>query len=176
MARVAFYSGSFDPPTNGHLDVIAQAAGLCDELVVGVGAHPTKAGLFSIAERIDLIARCGAEMAADRGAKLTVLAFDDLAVAAAARVGAKLIVRGLRDGADFDYEMAMAGMNRAMSPDIATVFLPASASVRADFRHACATDRRHGRRRLAVRACGGLRSAKGEIREALRLALRARRI
>ena len=131
MARVAFYSGSFDPPTNGHLDVISQAAGLCDELVVGVGAHPTKAGLFSVAERIELIVRCGTELAANRGAKLTVLAFDDLAVAAAARAGARLIVRGLRDGADFDYEMAMAGMNRAMAPDIATVFLPASASVRA---------------------------------------------
>ncbi len=129
MARVAFYSGSFDPPTNGHLDIIAQAAKLCDELVLGVGAHPTKAGLFSVAERIDLVMRCGG--AAAHGAKLKVYSFDDLTVAAAGRVGAGLIVRGLRDGTDFDYEMAMAGMNRAIAPEIATVFLPASASTRA---------------------------------------------
>ena len=130
MARVAFFSGSFDPPTNGHLDVISQAARLCDEMVVGVGAHPTKAGLFSVAERIELIRLCFAEPATKHGMGLTVLAFDDLAVAAAARVGASMIVRGLRDGADFDYEMAMAGMNLAMAPDIPTVFLPASAPTR----------------------------------------------
>ena len=131
MARVAFYSGSFDPPTNGHFDVIGQAAGLCDQLVVGVGAHPTKPGLFSVAERVETDQSCGAEAAQRGGATLEVVEFADLAVSAARRAGAAIIVRGLRDATDFDYEMAMAGMNRAMAPEIATVFVPASASVRA---------------------------------------------
>src|SRR5579863_5271553 len=131
MARVAFYSGSFDPPTFGHFDVIGQAAVLCDELVVGVGAHPTKSGLFSAAERVELVRAGGAEAWPRGGATLKVVEFSDLAVSAARRVGAAIIVRGLRDSTDYNYEMAMAGMNRAMAPEIVTVFVPASASVRA---------------------------------------------
>ncbi len=125
MARVAFYSGSFDPPTNGHLDVIEQALGLCDRLVVAIGAHPGKAGLFTAPERMALVRACVG------GARIEVVAFDGLAVSAARRAGASFIVRGLRDSTDFDYEMQMAGMNRAMAPEIGTVFLPASATVRA---------------------------------------------
>jgi len=130
MVRVAFYSGSFDPPTNGHIDVMAQAAGLCDRLVVGVGANPTKAGLFTVEERLELIRGAAGEAVAARGSELDTIAFADLAVQAARRVGAQIIVRGLRDATDFDYEMEMAGMNRILAPEIATVFLPASASVR----------------------------------------------
>jgi pantetheine-phosphate adenylyltransferase len=130
MARVAFYSGSFDPPTNGHVDVMAQSARLCDRLVVGVGSHPTKSGLFSVDERIAMIRGAAEEVVRKGGAALEVVSFGDLAVSAARRVGAGLIVRGLRDATDFDYEMEMAGMNRVMAPEIATVFLPASASVR----------------------------------------------
>jgi len=131
MARVAFYSGSFDPPTNGHCDVVAQATALCDALVVGVGSHPSKSGLFSLEERIALIRACVEPDVKRRGTMLEVVSFSDLAVSAARRAGASFIVRGLRDATDFDYEMQMAGMNTAMAPGLPTVFLPASANVRA---------------------------------------------
>jgi pantetheine-phosphate adenylyltransferase len=130
MPRVAFYSGSFDPPTNGHLDVVARAAALCDRLVVGVGANASKAGLFSTDERLALLREAAAPVVARAGATLEALVFAGLAVDAARRAGASLILRGLRDGADFDFEMQMAGMNGAMAPDIPTVFLPASPGVR----------------------------------------------
>jgi pantetheine-phosphate adenylyltransferase len=125
MTRIAFYSGSFDPMTNGHLDVIVHAAALCDKLVVGVGTNPTKTGLFPVAERL------AAEAAvAHEGCKLEAIAFTGLAIEAARAAGAKMIVRGLRDSTDFDYEMQMAGMNATMAPELRTVFLPASSSVR----------------------------------------------
>ena len=126
MPRVAFYSGSFDPPTNGHCDVIAQAAALCDTLVIGVGSHPSKAGLFSVEERIALLDACAQPLVSRAGATLRVTSFSDLAVSAAKRAGAAFVVRGLRDATDFDYEMQMAGMNAAMAPEIQTVFLPSS--------------------------------------------------
>ena len=130
MARVAFYSGSFDPITNGHLDVIASAAALCDRLVIGVGANPNKEGLFSIEERLAIIRAAAAPILAPTGCALEVAAFSGLAIEAARAAGASLIVRGLRDSTDFDYEMQMAGMNGAMAPEIHTVFLPASSPVR----------------------------------------------
>ncbi|SFK76197.1 pantetheine-phosphate adenylyltransferase [Methylocapsa palsarum] len=130
MTRIALYPGSFDPLTNGHIDVIAGAAKLCDELIVAIGAHPGKTPLFSLDERRDLIERsCGA-LAALKSCRLSVRPFAGLAVTAAREAGANIIVRGLRDGGDFDYEMQMAGMNMAMAPDIQTVFLAASPAVR----------------------------------------------
>jgi pantetheine-phosphate adenylyltransferase len=130
MLRIAFYSGSFDPLTNGHLDVIERAAALCDRLVVGVGAHPTKTALFAVAERVALIRDAATTIVARTGGALDVVTFDGLAVEAARTAGADMIVRGLRDATDFDYEMQMAGMNAAMAPEIGTVFLPASTGVR----------------------------------------------
>jgi pantetheine-phosphate adenylyltransferase len=130
MLRIAFYSGSFDPMTNGHLDVMSQAAALCDRLVVGVGAHPTKAGLFTVEERLEMIRAAAAEALAQENCALEVVSFSGLAIEAARDAGARVIVRGLRDSTDFDYEMQMAGMNRAMAPELRTVFLPASAPVR----------------------------------------------
>jgi pantetheine-phosphate adenylyltransferase len=130
MARTAFYSGSFDPITNGHLDVIASAAALCDRLVIGVGSNPNKAGLFSIEERLAMIRVAAAPILAQKGGALDVVAFSGLAIEAARAAGASLIVRGLRDSTDFDFEMQMAGMNRAMAPEIQTAFLPASSPVR----------------------------------------------
>jgi pantetheine-phosphate adenylyltransferase len=130
MARIAFYSGSFDPITNGHLDVIASAAALCDKLTIGVGTNPNKAGLFSTDERLAMIRAAAAPILAATGCELEVIAFSGLAVAAARAAGASLIVRGLRDSTDFDFEMQMAGMNGAMAPEIHTVFLPASSPVR----------------------------------------------
>ena len=130
MFRIAFYSGSFDPLTNGHLDVIAHAAALCDRLVVGVGTNPNKAGLFTIEERLAMIREAAEPSLIRAGCELEALAFSGLAIEAARAAGASLIVRGLRDSTDFDYEMQMAGMNAAMAPTIDTIFLPASAHAR----------------------------------------------
>ena len=128
--RIALYTGSFDPVTNGHLDVIRHACRLADELVVGVGVHPGKTPTFTAEERLDLLAEVCAPVAAAEGCTFRTITFDDLAVWAAQRVGATLFIRGLRDGTDLDYEMQMAGMNGTMAPDVQTVFLPASPAVR----------------------------------------------
>jgi pantetheine-phosphate adenylyltransferase len=130
MQRVALYPGSFDPVTNGHVDVIRAAARLCDRLVVAIGVHPGKTPLFTTEERADMIDKVCAAEAAARGCEISVVTFDGLAVEAARNHGATLIIRGLRDGGDLDYEMQMAGMNAAMAPDVQTVFLPASPEVR----------------------------------------------
>ncbi len=130
MTRIAFYFGSFDPLTNGHLDVIAHAAALCDRLVVGVGTNPNKAGLFSVEERLRLIREAAGPELGRQGCELEIVAFSGLAIEAARDAGATIIVRGLRDSTDFDYEMQMAGMNGSMAPEIRTVFLPASSPVR----------------------------------------------
>ena len=127
MARTAFYSGSFDPLTNGHLDVIERAAALCDRLVVGVGANASKSALFSTDERIAMIHAAGAALG---GLALEAITFTGLAVEAARAAGASIILRGLRDDTDFNYEMQMAGMNGAMAPLLRTVFVPASPQVR----------------------------------------------
>jgi pantetheine-phosphate adenylyltransferase len=130
MFRIAFYSGSFDPPTNGHLDVIAHAAALCDRLVVGVGTNPNKEGLFTVEERLAMIREAAEPSLTRAGCELETIGFNGLAVEAARAAGASLIVRGLRDSTDFDYEMQMAGMNGGMAPEMQTVFLPASSPVR----------------------------------------------
>jgi len=130
MQRVAFYAGSFDPLTNGHLDIIERAGAICDKLVVGIGANANKSALFSTDERVAFIRASAAPVLAARGCALETLVFSGLAVTAARERGATLIVRGLRDATDFDYEMQMAGMNAAMAPELLTIFLPASASAR----------------------------------------------
>lgn len=130
MTRTAFYTGSFDPVTNGHADVIAAAAGLCGKLVLAIGVHPGKTPLLSVEQRAALLSAVATPLLEARGATLEVVTFDDLAVDAARRAGATIIIRGLRDGGDLDYEMQMAGMNGTMAPDIQTVFLPASPGVR----------------------------------------------
>jgi pantetheine-phosphate adenylyltransferase len=128
--RTAFYSGSFDPVTNGHVDILRQAAHLCDRLVLGIGVHPSKGGLFTPAEREALITKVCTDDRQLSGLMIHAVTFSDLAVVAAKRHGATMIVRGLRDGSDLDYEMQMAGMNQVLAPDLCTVFLPARPSVR----------------------------------------------
>jgi len=130
MARTGFFSGSFDPMTNGHLDVIEHAAGFCDRLVVGVGSNPNKVGLFTVEERLTLIREAAAPILRKARCALDVISFSGLAIEAARMADATLIVRGLRDSTDFNYEMQMAGMNGAMAPALRTVFLPASSPVR----------------------------------------------
>jgi pantetheine-phosphate adenylyltransferase len=130
MPRVALYAGSFDPVTNGHLDVIRQAARLAERLVLAVGIHPGKAPLFPADERLAMLEEVCRPVVKEAGCELATVAFDDLVVALARREGASILIRGLRDGSDFDYEMQMAGMNAAMAPEVQTVFLPASPAVR----------------------------------------------
>ena len=130
MTRIGFTSGSFDPVTNGHLDVIARAALMVDALVIGIGVHPGKSPLFSPAEKIDMLRAEVGPIAAKSGCKIDITTFDNLTVDAAKTAKATLIFRGVRDGTDLDYEMQMAGMNATMAPGVDTVFLPASPSVR----------------------------------------------
>ena len=130
MTRVGLYAGSFDPLTNGHADVIAAAASFCDRLVVALGVHASKTPLFPADERVALIEAVCSEPCRSAGCALTVTSFEGLVVTAAHRFGASLIIRGLRDGTDLDYEMQMAGMNAAMAPDVRTIFIPASATNR----------------------------------------------
>ena len=130
MPRIALYAGSFDPVTNGHLDVVRQAAGLADKLVLAVGVHPGKTPMFAAKDRLAMLEEICGPVARKARCELECVTFDDLVVTAAQRAGATLLIRGLRDGTDFDYEMQMAGMNGAMAPKVQTVFLPASPGVR----------------------------------------------
>lgn len=130
MPRTALYAGSFDPVTNGHLDVVRQAAGLADRLVLAVGVHPGKTPLFSAEERLAMLEQTCGPIARREKCKLVCTTFDNLVVDAARKHGATMLIRGLRDATDFDYEMQMAGMNATMAPKVQTVFLPASAAVR----------------------------------------------
>jgi pantetheine-phosphate adenylyltransferase len=130
MPRTALFAGSFDPVTNGHLDLVRQAVRLADRLVLAIGTHPGKAPLFSAQDRLAMLQDTCGPLAKASGCDLACITFADLVVVAAQREGATLLIRGLRSGSDFDYEMEMAGMNAAMAPDVQTVFLPASPTVR----------------------------------------------
>ena len=129
MPRIALYPGSFDPITNGHVDVLEGALRLADEVVVAIGVHPAKKPMFDAGERQAMIAEVASAIP-EAGSRVRVETFDGLVVDAARRLGAGVIVRGLRDAADFGYEMQMAGMNGAMAPDVQTVFLPATPETR----------------------------------------------
>jgi len=128
--RVALFAGSFDPITNGHLDVIGKAVKLADRLVLAIGIHPGKTPLFAADERLAMLTKICAPLGRAAGCEIACVTFADLVVSAARREGAAVLVRGVRDATDFDYEMQMAGMNAAMAPDIQTLFLPAAPAVR----------------------------------------------
>lgn len=128
--RIAIYAGSFDPLTNGHLDVLKGALAIADTVHVAIGIQASKTPLFSLEERVRLIEESSSAELGDAAARLPVTSFKGLVVDAARALGASIIIRGLRDGTDLDYEMQMAGMNETMAPELQTVFLPASPSVR----------------------------------------------
>jgi pantetheine-phosphate adenylyltransferase len=130
MPRTALFPGSFDPVTNGHLDLVRQSTRLVDRIVLAIGTHPGKAPLFSVEERLAMLAETCEPIARANGCEFACITFADLVVAAARRAGATFLIRGLRSATDFDYEMEMAGMNAAMAPEIQTIFLPASPLVR----------------------------------------------
>jgi pantetheine-phosphate adenylyltransferase len=130
MPRIALYPGSFDPITNGHLDVFRRAVGLCDRLIVAIGVNPGKKPLFTVEERFKMVREVFAPIAAKAGCEFECTTYDKLTVMAAQKAGATIMVRGLRDGTDLDYEMQIAGMNETMAPDVHTVFVPASVGTR----------------------------------------------
>ena len=156
MSITGFYSGSFDPVTHGHTDVIFRACGVVSRLVIGVGVHPAKKPLFSDDERVSLLADEAGVISDKTGVEIEVVTFADLAVDAARRAGASVIIRGLRDGTDFDYEMQMAGMNDAMAPEVQNHLrrsLPLGSPYRSQPR---APDCAYGGGRDPLRlACGG---------------------
>ena len=121
MSGVGVYTGTFDPPTLGHLDIIRRALRLCDKLVLGVANNSGKSPLFAIEERLALLR----QETEGQGA-VEVRTFEGLAVDFAKAVGARFIVRGLRSGTDLDYESPMAAMNATMAPEIETIFLAAA--------------------------------------------------
>ncbi|HEY4140742.1 MAG TPA: pantetheine-phosphate adenylyltransferase [Pseudolabrys sp.] len=130
MPRIALYAGSFDPVTNGHLDVVRHAVGLADKLVIAIGVHPGKAPLFSADERLAMLQETCGSLAKAAKCELACITFTGLVIEEAKRQGASILIRGLRDGTDLDYEMQMAGMNDVLAPGVQTVFLPASPLVR----------------------------------------------
>ncbi len=125
--RIALYPGTFDPITNGHLDIIGRASVLVDRLVIGVAINRDKGPLFALDERVAMIEAECAGLSADTGTEIIVHPFENLLIDCARDVGATIIVRGLRAVADFEYEYQMVGMNRALDSSIETVFLMAEA-------------------------------------------------
>jgi len=130
MSRIALYTGTFDPLTSGHVEVVRAASPFFEELVIAIGVHPGKTPIFSVEERSALIKQACGDTLAKVHCALSVRTFSGLAVEAAREAGAIALIRGLRDGSDLDYEMQMAAMNAAMAPEVQTVFLPASPAVR----------------------------------------------
>ncbi len=130
MNRTAFYAGTFDPVTNGHVDILAGALAIADKVVVAIGIHPGKAPMFSLDERTAMVAIMAEAVGGDAPGRVSTVHFEGLVVDAARAAGASILIRGLRDANDFEYEMQMVGMNEVMAPDLHTVFLPASPSVR----------------------------------------------
>jgi len=128
MSITAIYPGSFDPVTNGHLDIIERGATLTDRLIVSVAINIGKSPMFTIEERVELLRQEVDTMKIEKGltATIEVQTFSGLLIDYAQSVGAKMILRGLRAVTDFDYEFQMTGMNRRMRRDIETVFLMAS--------------------------------------------------
>lgn len=130
MQRTGLYPGTFDPVHNGHVDIITRASALVDRLVIAIGVHHGKAPLFDADQRIEMLEEVCAGISAETGTAIDVVTFDGLVVDIAREEGATVLIRGLRDASDFDYEMQMVGMNGAMAPEVHTVFLPASGEVR----------------------------------------------
>ena len=117
--RKGIFAGSFDPITNGHLDIICRASKLFDELQIGVLYNPNKKGLFNFDERIELIKSCTNHLN-----NIKIVSFDGLLVNYCQKNEIETLVRGIRTGADIEYELQMAHMNRELNPNIETIILP----------------------------------------------------
>jgi len=123
MTQTALYPGSFDPITLGHIDIIKRATKIVDRLIIAVGNHHEKNAFLDIETRMSLIQKEVEKISPN----IDVISFDELVVDCAQKQGASILIRGLRNGTDFDYEKQMAGMNAELDPEIETIFLGASA-------------------------------------------------
>jgi len=123
--RIALYPGTFDPLTLGHLDIVERAVKLVDHLIIGVAANPAKSPMFTQSERVAMVRHETKPLAGNGRATIEVRSFDLLLIKFAEKVGAGMIVRGLRAVSDFEYEFQMVGMNQRLNPEIETVFLMA---------------------------------------------------
>lgn len=126
MPTRGVYPGTFDPVTNGHMDIIQRGTRVVDELVVAVAVNIGKSPLFSLDERVAMVRQEISTLGADIAGRVEVRAFDNLLMEFVNQVGASLIIRGLRAVSDFEYEFQMAGMNRRLEPTVEPVFLMAS--------------------------------------------------
>ncbi len=127
MRRVGLYPGTFDPLTNGHVDIIQRAAKLVDHIVIGIAINRDKGPLFSLDERVAMVEKVAKEIATSSNVTIEVRPFESLLMHFAEEVGANIIIRGLRAVSDFEYEFQMVGMNQHLNDDIETVFLMAEA-------------------------------------------------
>jgi pantetheine-phosphate adenylyltransferase len=127
--RIGVYPGTFDPVTDGHMDIIRRATSVCDHLIVGVAMNVGKGPLFTLAERVEMVTEEIAALGEERVRRIEVMAFETLLIEFARSVGASFIIRGLRAVSDFEYEFQMVGMNSRLNPEIETVFLMASETV-----------------------------------------------
>jgi len=125
--RIGLYPGTFDPITFGHTDIIRRSATLVDRLVIGVAINRDKGPMFSLEERVEMLEAECAVMSREAGIECVVHPFENLLIDCAKDVGARIIIRGLRAVADFEYEFQMVGMNRALDDSVETVFLMADA-------------------------------------------------
>jgi len=128
--RTALFPGTFDPFTNGHLSTLLAALDIADKVVITIGVHSAKSPLFTPEERAEMIREVVVTLPAAAADRIAVVHFEGLMVEAARAAGATLMVRGVRNATDFDYEMGMAGMNAVVAPDIRTVLVPASPGAR----------------------------------------------
>jgi len=125
--KVGLYPGTFDPVTYGHLDIVRRGLKLVDRLVIGVATNPGKDPLFSLEERVNMVRAETKSLAEGMETVLEVRPFDELLMSFAEKIGASVILRGLRAVSDFEYEFQMAGMNGFLNPDVETAFLMADA-------------------------------------------------
>ena len=116
---IAVYAGSFDPVTFGHLDLIERAHKMFDHLIIAIGVHPSRQPMFSFEERVELLREVCRPMP-----RVRIESFDGLLIHYCARLGARVIVRGLRAATDFEYELQIAHANSDLAPQIDTIFLP----------------------------------------------------
>ena len=135
MRRIGLYPGTFDPPTNGHIDIFGLAMKLVDELIIGVAVNESKKPLFSLEERVAMVKAETARLNGPGLAEIRVMPMHGLLMKFAEACGAQIIVRGLRAVQDFEYEFQMTAMNEQLNPDIETVFLMA------DVRHQAVASR-----------------------------------
>ena len=125
--RIGIYAGTFDPITNGHLDIILRASQIVDHLIVAVAKHTDKSNLFPLENRVDMVKTVLGEVPPSRfSSKIEVTSFDTLLVSFAVEKKAKMLIRGLRAVSDFEYEFKMAAMNGCLQPELETVFLMAT--------------------------------------------------